>query len=156
MEVSNSISRRHEIRSLSARPSGDLRSAGLDNGGSDDGMSPPEFLLASLGTCAGLLCGPISEHAPPASADLQVRVTAEKGTQPARLASFKIDVTAPGLDDHHQAGVLAGGEGLPDSQHSVERARHRCFGRRSRPRTGLSGYNRSLERDKQKLNSREV
>ena len=25
----------------------------IDNGGSDEGMSPPEFLLASLATCAG-------------------------------------------------------------------------------------------------------
>ena len=25
----------------------------IDNGGADEGMSPPEFLLASLATCAG-------------------------------------------------------------------------------------------------------
>ncbi|HYV61362.1 MAG TPA: OsmC family peroxiredoxin, partial [Bryobacteraceae bacterium] len=25
----------------------------LENGGFDEGMTPPEFLLASLGTCAG-------------------------------------------------------------------------------------------------------
>ncbi len=76
------------------------------NGGSDAGMTPPEFLLTSLGTCAAYYAAQYlnTRHLP--SADLQVRVTAEKGTQPARLASFKVDVTTPGLDDHHQAGVL--------------------------------------------------
>jgi uncharacterized OsmC-like protein len=38
--------------------------------------------------------------------DLKVRVSAEKATQPARLASFQIEVAVPGLDDHHQAGIL--------------------------------------------------
>jgi putative redox protein len=38
--------------------------------------------------------------------NLKVRVTAEKGQHPARLASFRIEVTAPGLDERHQAGVL--------------------------------------------------
>jgi uncharacterized OsmC-like protein len=35
-----------------------------------------------------------------------VRVSSEKATHPARLASFHIEVTVPGLDDRHQAGIL--------------------------------------------------
>ena len=37
---------------------------------------------------------------------LKVQVSAEKAQSPARLASFRIDVTAPGLDQRHQAGIL--------------------------------------------------
>jgi len=35
-----------------------------------------------------------------------VRVTAEKADQPARVASFEIEMTALGLDERHQAGIL--------------------------------------------------
>jgi uncharacterized OsmC-like protein len=38
--------------------------------------------------------------------DLKVKVTAEKGTHPARLTSFYIDVTVPSMDDRHQEGLL--------------------------------------------------
>ena len=38
--------------------------------------------------------------------NLKIRVTAEKEQQPARLGAFRIEVTAPGLDERHQAGVL--------------------------------------------------
>ena len=78
----------------------------LNNGGSDEGMSPPEFLLASLASCAAYYAAQyLNTRALPA-ADLHVRVTAEKGVQPARLASFQIEVTVPGLDDRHEAGIL--------------------------------------------------
>lgn len=78
----------------------------IDNGGSDEGMTPPEFLLASLATCAGYYAAQyLKARALPAD-ELKVRVTAEKATQPARLASFEIDVTAPGLDERHEAGIL--------------------------------------------------
>lgn len=78
----------------------------VDNGGSDEGMTPPEFLLASLATCAGYYAAQyLKARALPAD-QLKVRVTAEKAKQPARLASFEIDVTAPGLNEQHEAGVL--------------------------------------------------
>ena len=77
-----------------------------DNGGDDEGMTPPEFLLASLATCAGYYAAEyLKARALPAE-DLNVRVTAQKALQPARLDSFGIDVTANGLDERHQAGLL--------------------------------------------------
>lgn len=78
----------------------------LDNGGADAGMTPPEFLLASLASCAGYYAAQylISRHLP--VEDLHIRVTAQKALQPARLASFGIEVTAPGLDERHQAGLF--------------------------------------------------
>jgi putative redox protein len=78
----------------------------LDNGGSDAGMSPPEFLLASLATCAAYYAAQYLKARKLAAEDLKVRVQAEKGAKPARLASFQIEVTVPQLDDHHQAGML--------------------------------------------------
>jgi uncharacterized OsmC-like protein len=35
-----------------------------------------------------------------------VRVSAVKAAQPARLASFEIEVTIHNLDERHQAGIL--------------------------------------------------
>jgi putative redox protein len=78
----------------------------LDNGGSDEGMSPPEFLLASLATCAAYYAAQYLKTRKLPAEDLQVRVSVEKAAQPARLASFRIEVTAPALDERHQAGIL--------------------------------------------------
>ena len=78
----------------------------INNGGADAGMSPPEFLLASLATCAGYYATQyMKTRGLPAEA-LKVRVAAQKAAQPARLASFQIEVTASGLDERHQAGIL--------------------------------------------------
>ena len=78
----------------------------LDNGGSDNGLTPPELLLASLATCAAYYAAQYLKVRKLPSEDLKVRVSAEKAQQPARLGSFRIEVTAPGLDDRHQAGIL--------------------------------------------------
>ena len=37
---------------------------------------------------------------------LEVKVSAEKAAHPARLAAFSIELTAPGLDERHEAGIL--------------------------------------------------
>ena len=78
----------------------------LDNGGSDEGMSPPEFLLASLATCAAYYAAQYLKIRKLPTEDLKVRVIAEKAVQPARLASFRIEVFALGLDSRHEAGIL--------------------------------------------------
>lgn len=77
-----------------------------DNGGQNSGPTPPEFLLASLASCAAYYAAQYlnTRHLP--AADLTVRASAEKAKDPARLASFLIEVTAPGLDDRHQTGIL--------------------------------------------------
>ena len=78
----------------------------LDNGGSDEGMSPPEFLLASLATCAAYYATQYLNTRRLSAGELEVRVSAEKALQPARLASFRIEVSSPGLDERQQAGIL--------------------------------------------------
>jgi putative redox protein len=76
------------------------------NGGSDSGMTPPDFLLVSLGTCAGFYAAQYLKARSLPVEGLRIRVSAEKATQPARLGKFQIEVTAPELDAQHQAGIL--------------------------------------------------
>ena len=77
-----------------------------ENGGYDEGMTPPEFLLVALGTCAGFYVAQYLKAHSLACPDLEIKVAAEKATQPARLASFRIEVIAPSLEPQHEAGVL--------------------------------------------------
>jgi uncharacterized OsmC-like protein len=78
------------------------------NGGEDAGISPPEFLLASLGTCAGFYAAQYLKTRNLPAEGLAVKVAAEKAAdKPARLGSFRIEVTVPGLvDERHRDGVL--------------------------------------------------
>jgi uncharacterized OsmC-like protein len=76
------------------------------NGGHDGGMTPPDFLLASLGTCAGYYAVQYLKTRNLPTEGLTVRVEANKATQPARLGTFRIEITAPGLDEKHTKGVL--------------------------------------------------
>jgi uncharacterized OsmC-like protein len=78
----------------------------IDNGGSDNGMSPPEFLLASLATCAAYYATQYLKTRGLPTDNLEVRVSAEKAAQPARLSSFQIEVVASGLNDRHEAGMM--------------------------------------------------
>jgi putative redox protein len=77
-----------------------------DNGGDDEGMTPPEFLLAALASCAGYYAVQYLKTRSIAAEDLEVRVTAEKALQPARLATFRIEVMVPPLEARHEAGLL--------------------------------------------------
>jgi uncharacterized OsmC-like protein len=76
------------------------------NGGADTGMTPPELLMASLGTCAAYYAAQYFRNHSLACPDLEIVISAEKAKQPARMASFHIDVTAPGISADHQAGIL--------------------------------------------------
>ncbi len=77
-----------------------------DNGGADGGLSQPELFLGSLGACAGHYALQYLKSRNLAVEGLSVHVTAEKLLKPARLDRFKIDVTAGGLTEAHQEGLL--------------------------------------------------
>ncbi len=69
-----------------------------ENGGQNSAMTPPELLLASLGSCAAFYAAQylttrnlISSH----PSGLEVTVTAEKLKPPARLGNFQIVVNCP-------------------------------------------------------------
>ena len=78
----------------------------IANGGQDTGMTPPEFLLASLATCAGYYAAEYLKLRSLSTRGLVVRVDADKAANPARVASFNIEVTVPALPEVHREGVL--------------------------------------------------
>ena len=77
----------------------------VENSGTDAGMSPPELLLASLGTCAMYYAVEYLRVRSVPADGVSVRVTAEKALKPARLASFRIHVQAPALDARQVEGM---------------------------------------------------
>jgi len=66
-----------------------------ENGGEDSGMTPPELLLASLGSCAAFYAVQYLKTRNLAESGVAVSVTAEKLKQPARLGNFRIHVSCP-------------------------------------------------------------
>ena len=76
------------------------------NGGFDEGMTPPELLLASLGSCAGFYAAQYLKKHQLATEGLMVRVSAEKVQNPARMNDFRIHIELPSsVSDKHRAGV---------------------------------------------------
>jgi putative redox protein len=75
------------------------------NGGADTGMTPPEFLLVALGTCAGFYAAQYLKARSLSAAGLEIKVAAEKAQHPARLGSFRIEVHAPQAPAEHEAGL---------------------------------------------------
>ncbi len=67
----------------------------LENGGEDTGMTPPEFLLASLGSCAAYYAVEYLKTRNLAQTGVEVSVTAEKLLKPTRLGNFRIHVLCP-------------------------------------------------------------
>ena len=85
-----------------------------ENGGFDEGMTPPELMLASLGSCAAFYAAAYLRKHKLAEEGTRVRVTADKRKDPPRLDDFRNFVDVPaGLDPKHIEGV--------------ERAVHQCL-----------------------------
>ena len=77
-----------------------------ENGGFDEGMAPPELLLASLGSCAGFYAAEYLKKHQLATEGTLVRVTAEKAKDPPRLDDFRIAVEVPAeLSDKDREGI---------------------------------------------------
>lgn len=77
-----------------------------DNGGEDAGMTPPEFLVAALGSCAAYYAAEYLRTRNLSRDGLRVHVNAAKASAPARLSHFDIEVDAPSVDDpRHLEGI---------------------------------------------------
>jgi len=69
-------------------------------------MTPPELLLASLGSCAGFYAALYMKKHKLATEGTRVRVTADKLKDPARMDGFRIEVEVPShLSEQHRKGV---------------------------------------------------
>jgi uncharacterized OsmC-like protein len=78
----------------------------VEKGGADEGMTPPELLLASLGSCAAYYAVDYLKRAHLPKDGVHVKVTAEKVKQPFRLDDFKIDVElATELNQEQRKGL---------------------------------------------------
>lgn len=77
-----------------------------ENGGYDEGMTPPELLLASLGSCAAFYAAQYLRKHKLATEGTHVRITADKVKDPARIDNFRIEIETPvTLTPQHRAGV---------------------------------------------------
>jgi uncharacterized OsmC-like protein len=78
-----------------------------ENGGEDSGMTPPELLLASLGSCAAFYAVQYLKTRNLAENGVEVSVTAEKLKSPARLGNFQIHVACPvSLTEEQTEGLM--------------------------------------------------
>ena len=78
-----------------------------ENGGTDSGMTPPEFLLASLGSCAAFYAVQYLRTRNLDDRGVEVSVTAEKLKQPARIGNFRIHVSCPvALTEEQEQGAM--------------------------------------------------
>ena len=70
-------------------------------------MTPPEFLLASLGSCAAFYAVQYLRTRNLDERGVEVSVTAEKLKQPARIGNFRIHVSCPvALTKEQEQGVM--------------------------------------------------
>jgi putative redox protein len=77
-----------------------------ENGGFDEGMTPPELLLASLGSCAGFYAAQYLKKYKLAAEGTKVRVTADKVKDPSRMDNFRIEVEVPlAFSEQHRNGI---------------------------------------------------
>ena len=79
----------------------------VPDGGFDEGFTPPELLLASLGSCAGYYAAQYLRKNKLATEGTRVRVSCEKVKDPLpRMTNFVVEVDAPvELSPEHQKGV---------------------------------------------------
>jgi uncharacterized OsmC-like protein len=93
--------------SIQARSHTVLCDQPAENGGEDTGMTPPELLLASLGSCAAFYAVQYLKTRNLAESGVEVTVSAEKLKQPARLGNFNIQVVCPvALTEEQTAGLM--------------------------------------------------
>jgi putative redox protein len=80
-----------------------------ENFGHDEGMTPPELLLASLGSCAAFYAAQYLRKHKLATKGTQLRIIAEKVKDPvARIDNFQIEIDCPiELSDRQREGVEA-------------------------------------------------
>ncbi len=92
--------------SIQARSHTILCDQPIENNGDDAGMTPPELMLASLGSCAAFYAVQYLNARNLPAEGVEVSVTADKLMQPARLGKFKINVTSPAVLSEAQTDGL--------------------------------------------------
>jgi len=79
----------------------------IESGGFDEGMTPPELMLASLGACAGYYAVDYLKRSRLPEEGVRVRTMAEKVLGPPRLDDIHIELECPGaVEERHQKGLI--------------------------------------------------
>ena len=82
-----------------------------ENGGDDAGMTPPEWFLASLGSCIGFYAAKYLQARNQDATGLSVDVSAQKLAHPIRLDNFEVHLTLPRpLDEDYYEGLESAAE----------------------------------------------
>ncbi|MBE9113392.1 OsmC family protein [Nodosilinea sp. LEGE 07298] len=83
-----------------------LSDQSLDSYGQDEGMTPPEWFLSSLGACVGFYAVKYLEARHLATSGLEIAVTADKVTDPLRIDHIHIQVkSSMPIEPRHQKGL---------------------------------------------------
>lgn len=78
----------------------------LENGGFDEGVTPPELLLASLGSCMAYYAAEYLSRKKLAGEGTRVRIAANKVKNPARIDNFRVEIEIPGdFGAEHVQGI---------------------------------------------------
>jgi putative redox protein len=107
-------------------------------------MTPPEFLLASLGTCAGFYALQYLRTRSLSTEGLAVQVSAEKETSPARLDRFRIEVKTGELSAGHHEGLLRAVHACLIHNTLLARPEITIENRATRPESGLPVLSEAL------------
>ncbi|MBU0758087.1 MAG: OsmC family protein [Nanoarchaeota archaeon] len=75
-------------------------------GGKDRSMTPPQFMLASLASCAAAFGGKYCETAGLDATGMKVTLEYEKLPDPARFTNFKIKVYLPNVHDDKRKNAI--------------------------------------------------
>jgi uncharacterized OsmC-like protein len=78
----------------------------FNEGGGDTGMTPPELMLSALGCCAMHYATEYLRARNLAFDSTELRISATKGGQPARLTEIEIEVDAPALSVRARDGLM--------------------------------------------------
>jgi uncharacterized OsmC-like protein len=83
-------------------------------GGSDRGPTPPEFFVASLGSCVAALVANYCNNASIDITDLSVDVAFDKAEDPTRLTNVKVRIHLPQAElNGREAAILRVAERCP-------------------------------------------
>ena len=78
----------------------------IENGGFDEGVTPPELLLASLGSCMAYYAAEYLSRKKLATEGTRVRISADKMKNPARIDNFRVLIDTPGeFGPEHEKGI---------------------------------------------------
>jgi len=99
---------------ISARKHSLISDQPAENNGFDEGMTPPEIFLASIGACAAYYAADFLRQKNLATEGTRVKVVADKVMNPPRIDNIRIEVELPkALEERDREGV--------------DRAVHRCL-----------------------------